>query len=153
MNSTLILGVGAIGFALVFRSQSHDLPEQAQRLPVLLIWVVIALAVLMIIEELLKRRLARRNGGAVKLDDDEPLPPINWHVLVIFGAAAVAYVTLIPYLGYLVITPIFLIGGLLVSRTLSPLKAVLVGAVATGVVWAIFVGALSLPIPLLPSLN
>lgn len=153
MNSTIILGAAAIGFALLFRSQSHDLPEQAQRLPVLLIWVVIGLAVLMIIEELIKQRIARRNGGGAKLDDDEPLPPINWHVLVIFSAAAAAYVALIPILGYVIITPLFIIGGLLVSKTLSPPKAVLVGAVATGVVWAIFIWALNLPVPLLPSLS
>lgn len=156
MNSTIVLGVATIGFALVFRSQSHDLPEQAQRLPVLLIWVVIGLAVLMIIEELLKRRLARRNaeaGIAANLEDDEPLPPINWAVLAIFSAAAALYVVLIPYLGYLITTPTFLIGGLLISKTMPIHKALLVGLLATATVWAIFVWALSLPIPLLPSLT
>jgi fucose 4-O-acetylase-like acetyltransferase len=152
VNSTIVLGIAAIAFALVFRVQSQDLPETALRLPALLIWVVIALAAMMIVEELLKRRIARRTG-VVAVDDDEPLPPVNWPVLGIFSLAILVYVALIAYLGYLITTPLFIIGGLLASKTLSPAKAVLVGAIATALVWAIFIWALGLPIPLLPSLS
>ena len=153
MNSTLILGIASIIFALVFRSQTENFPDVAQRLPVLLIWLVCGLGVLMIIEEVLKRCNARRAAPGASIEEDEVLPPVNWFVLCSFGAAIIAYVALIPIVGYLIVTPVFVAGALLVSRTLSPLKAILVGAVATAFVWAIFIWALNLPVPLLPFLN
>ncbi|MBK5204943.1 MAG: tripartite tricarboxylate transporter TctB family protein [Polaromonas sp.] len=153
MNSTLILGIASIIFALVFRSQTENFPDVAQRLPVLLIWLVVALGVMMIIEEVLKRRKVRNAAPGASIEQDEVLPPVNWFVLCSFGAAIVAYVALIPIMGYLIVTPVFVAGSLLVSRTLSPLKAILVGAVATAFVWAIFVWALNLPVQLLPLLN
>lgn len=153
MNSTFILGIASIIFALVFRSQSENFPEVAKRLPVLLIWLVVALAVMMITEEVLKRRKVRSAASGAPIEKDEVLPPVNWFVLCSFGAAIIAYVALIPIVGYLIVTPVFVAGTLLVSRTLSPLKAILVGAVATAFVWAIFVWALNLPVQLLPLLN
>lgn len=153
MNSTLTLGIASIIFALVFRSQTENFPDVALRLPVLLIWLVCGLGVLMIIEEVLKRRHARSAIPGASIEEDEGLPPVNWFVLCLFGAAIVAYVALIPIVGYLIVTPMFVAGTLLVSRTLSPLKAILVGALATVFVWAIFIWALNLPVPLLPLLN
>ena len=153
MNSTIILGIATIAFALVFRAQAADLPDVAQRMPVLLYWIVIGLAVLMIIEELLKRRNARRTAPGALADDEEAVRPINWPVLVLFGVAIVVYVALIPIIGYLIMTPVFISGAIMVSRTLSPLKAVIMGVVATAFVWAVFIWALKLPVPLLPFLK
>lgn len=151
MNSTIVIGVASIGLALLFRSRTGELPADALRLPSLLIWIVIALSVLMIAEELIKRR--KTSSGAAADDDEGPLPPINWPVLLVFGIAAVVYIALIPYAGYLVVTPVFLIGGLVLSKTTSAPKAVVVGAAATAVIWGIFIWLLQLPIPLFPSLN
>ncbi|MGE4371109.1 MAG: tripartite tricarboxylate transporter TctB family protein [Burkholderiaceae bacterium] len=148
MNSTLIVGVASIALALLFRAESSELPAAALRLPSLLIWVVVGLSVLMIAEELIKRRKARA-GNPVD-DDDEPLPPINWPALLMFGAAIIVYIALVPIAGYLVVTPVFLIGGMIVSKTLSPIKAVVVGGLTTAVIGGIFIWMLQLPIPLFP---
>lgn len=153
MNSAIILGIASIVLALVFRVQASGLPEVAMRLPVLLIWLVIGLAAMMIIEEILKRRKRGRAAAAAFADEDEVLAPVNWSVLGIFGAAIIAYVALIPIAGYILITPVFISGGLLLGKTLSPPKAVLIGLIATALVWAIFIWALSLPVQLLPSLK
>jgi hypothetical protein len=153
VNSTIVLGIATIAFALVFRAQAQDLPEEALRLPALLIWLVIALAAMMIVEELFKIRRARRAPDAARADDDEPLPPINWPVLAIFGAAAIVYVALIPVAGYLLITPLFLIAGIRLSKTMPLARAVLVGGITTAVIWGIFIWLLQLPIPLFPSLS
>ncbi|MCQ6258288.1 tripartite tricarboxylate transporter TctB family protein [Pseudomonas sp. Q11] len=154
MNSTIILGIAAILFALVFRAQTDIFPAVAQRLPVLLIWLVVVLAVMMIIEEVLKRRSARRAEakGDTQIDVDV-LPAINWFVLSLFGAAIVTYVALISIVGYLVMTPLFITGTLLVSRTVSLLKAVMIGVIATALVWLVFIWALNLPVPILPFLK
>ena len=137
MNSTLILGVASIGLALVFRSQGENLPAVALRLP-----------------SFLKRRAARRAGATSPVaEDDEPIPPIIWAVLCLFGAAIVGYVALIPYLGYLITTPLFITGALLVAKAVRPLTAVMVGGFTTAFVWAVFIWALGLPVPLLPFLK
>jgi hypothetical protein len=151
VNSTLIVGVASIALALLFRAESSELPAAALRLPSLLIWVVVGLSVLMIAEELIKRRKAR--AGNPVHDDDEPLPPINWPALLIFSGASLLYIVLVPVAGYLVITPIFLIGGLALSKVTSLAKAVVIGGLTTVVIWAIFIWLLHLPIPLFPGQN
>ena len=153
MTSTLVLGTAAIIFALVLRTQTGAFPEVAQRLPVLLIWIIVGLAVLMFVEEFLQRRAARRASVGLANADIEPLAPINLPVVAAFGAAIVMYVILIPVVGYLVTTPLFMAGSLLVARTLSPWKSILIGIGATAFVWAVFVWALSLPVPILPFLK
>jgi hypothetical protein len=160
LNSTLALAAAAIVFAVVFGFQAQDYPATAQRLPVLMIWIVIGLALLMIGEELLKQRAARRGGSSspsapadADTDTDAPLPAINWPVMVSFSAAIVAYVALVPWLGYLLATPLFVGGGALLSKTLSGPKALLLGLGTTAAVWGVFIWALSLPVPLLPALG
>ncbi|MBE0546186.1 MAG: tripartite tricarboxylate transporter TctB family protein [Rubrivivax sp.] len=155
MNSAIAMGLVSIAFALMLGAQTGGFPEVAQRLPVLLIWIVVAMAALMIVEETLKRRATRRRAAAgTSIEDDEPPPPpINWLVLCTFSAAIVAYVALIPVVGYVITTPVFITGALLASRTVSPSKAVLVGVGATVFVWVVFVWALSLPVPILPFLK
>lgn len=153
MNSTIVLGIASIALALVFRSQTGNYPEVAQRLPVLLIWIVVGLAAMMIAETVLRQRQARRLGHPPPGGDDEPPPPINWPVVLVFGLAIVAYVVLIPLVGYLVTTTAFIAGALLVSRILSPAKAILTAVGTTAAVWVIFIWALSLPVPILPFLK
>lgn len=150
MNSTFVLAAAAIAFALVFHAQTGDFPATAQRMPVLLTWIIIGLALMMVVEELLKRRLARRSTKLGLADEEEPLPPINWPVMGLFSVAVIGYVALVPWLGYLLATPLFVSGGALLSQTLSWPKALLLGLGATGAVWAIFIWALNLPVPLLP---
>lgn len=153
MNSTLILGVATLVFALVFRAQAANFPEVAQRMPVLLYWLVIGLAVMMIIEELLKLRTARRADSGAPVDAEEPMPAINWPVVLLFSAAICAYVLLIPIVGYLIMTPLFIVGTIMVSGTMGPLKAVMTAGIATAFVWLVFIWALKLPVPILPFLK
>ena len=153
MNSTIILGIATILFALVFRAQATNFPDVAQRMPVLLYWIVIGLAVMMIIEELLKRRIARRADPDVPLVQDDVLAPINWPVMLLFSAAIIGYVFLIPLVGYLIMTPVFIAGTLVISRSMSPVQAVLIGIIATAFVWLVFIWGLKLPVPILPFLK
>lgn len=153
MNSTFVVAAASIVFALVFRSQTHEFPATAQRMPVIVIWIIIVLAILMVIEEVLKRRLAHRKYTVAAEDEDAPLPAINWPVMVSFSAAIVCYVALVPWLGYLLVTPAFVGGGALISKTMSWPKSLLLGVGATAAVWGVFIWALNLPVPLLPALG
>lgn len=153
MNSTIVLGILSIALAIAFRTQTDGYPETAQRLPVLLIWLVGILAVMMILEDVLKRHRARQAAPAQPDFEDKPASPINWTALCAFGAAIVTYVALIPVVGYLVTTTTFISGSLLVSRIMSPAKALLIGIATTAGVWALFIWALNLPVPVLPFLK
>jgi len=153
VNSSFVIGIGTILFALLLGTQTTELPAVAKRMPVLLIWLVVVLAAMMIVEEFLKWRNARRSAVIAPVDQDEVLLPVKWLVLVSFGAAIIAYVALIPIAGYLIVTPLFITGSLLVSRTMSALLAVAIGTLATAFIWAVFIWALNLPVAVLPILK
>lgn len=178
MNSTFIVGIGSLILTGVFYYQLRSLPSVAQRLPGLLVWIVAGLALLMIVEEVLKQRRLRnasqdapaiepaqrhghehgQDGVAAAAvpemdDDDTPPEPINWKVIISFSVALVAYVALIDTVGYVITTVIFMAGVLFFSRTIRPLTAVLVSLGLTAFVWLVFVWALGLPVPLLPWLS
>lgn len=157
MYSSIIISVASIGLAVLFYSQAVAYPLAANRLPMLLAWVVGGLATLVIIEELI---MARRRARAVQSapasdngteDDDEGPKPIVWSAVIPFGAAILAYVALIPYAGYVVVTPIFIALALAISGTLRWVPAILVALGITALVWAVFIWALYMPIQLFPA--
>lgn len=176
MNSTILVGVAALILAGVFYNQADGLPSVAQRLPVLLIWIVAGLAVLMIIEEIRKQRrlkleaslksaseanLSMTSDGVAAEpevlitpdDDDIPPEPINWKAAIPFTAALVAYVALIPTLGYIVTTIVFMTGVLLLGRTIRVSSAIFIAVGMTAFVWLVFIWTLGLPVPLFPWLT
>ncbi len=153
MNSTIALGIASIALAILFRTQTDVYPAVAQRLPLLLIWIVGGMAVLMIAEDFFRRHQARRLPAAQLGTEDVAPARINWKALCGFGLAIIAYVALIPVVGYLVTTTTFIAGSLIVSRIMSPIKALTIGILLTAGVWALFVWALKLPVPVLPFLN
>jgi len=153
VNSTIVLGIASIALAIAFRTQTDAYPATAQRLPLMLIWLVGVLAVMMISEDFFRRRRARQATPVQPASEDEPISPINWTALCAFGVAIVAYVTLIPVVGYLVTTTTFIAGSLLVSRIMSTTKALMIGILTTAGVWALFIWALNLPVPILPFLK
>lgn len=156
MYSALLLAVASIGVAVVFGNEAAGYPPEARRLPVLLAWIVAGLALLMMVEEVLKWRRRRKlantdapNDGSGGEATSVPAPVV-WSALIPFAITIGAYVAIIPIAGYLITTPVFLLGVLLVSRAVRPLTAVAVAIGMTGCIWAIFIWLLHLPIPLLP---
>ena len=150
MTSTIFLGIVSIALALIFRAQTASFPHVAQRLPILLIWLVIVLAVLMIAEDVYKRRSARRTAPGPL---SEAPAAINWPVMLAFSAAIVVYAVLIPIAGYLVATPLFVGGTLVAGRNMRTSTAILIAVGTSAFMWAVFVWALNLPVKLLPFMN
>jgi hypothetical protein len=155
MNSSLLVAIVAIGIAAVFGFEAAGYPLEARRLPMLMAWIVGGLSVLMILEEGLKWRRRRRPAageatGAAVSTPVEPVASIVWSALIPFAVAIAAYIALIPIAGYLITTPVFLGGVLLVSRAIKPVTAIVVAITVTVAIWVIFIWLLRLPIPLLP---
>ncbi len=172
MYSSIIISVASIGLAVLFYSQASAYPLAASRLPMLLAWAVGGLATLVIVEELFKAR--RRNKIAQAAPEAAPAPddnavldsamippileaedegpkPIVWSAALPFAAGIIAYVTLIPYVGYLLVTPVFIALGLAISGTLRWVPAILVALGMTALVWVVFIWALYMPIQLVPA--
>lgn len=161
MNSTYVVGVGALILTGVFYTQAENLPSVAKQLPMPLIMIVAILAVLMILEEALKQRREQKQSSTQTTqksdvhdsDGEAPLDPINWRVFVSFLLALLAYIWLIPILGYVITTAAFIVGVLLCSKTIKPVTSLLIALGFTAFVWLVFVWALGLPVPLLPWLD
>lgn len=154
MNSSLLIAVVAIGVAAVFGFEAAGYPLEARRLPVLMAWIVGGLSVLMVLEEGFKwrrrRRLAAGETTGATTEPVEPIASIAWSALIPYAVTIAAYIALIPVAGYLITTPVFLGGVLLVSRAIRPVTAIAVAIGVTAAIWAIFIWLLRLPIPLLP---
>jgi len=157
MSASYAVALAALALAFVFGREATAFPEQAARLPHLLVWLVAGLAVMLALEEFIKWRRRRSTPTeAPKADAASEAPaephPIEWTALLPFLAGVFAYVFLMPYLGYLVATPVFIAAVLLVARTLRPVTSVVCALTITGVLWVIFIWLLHLPIPLMPQL-
>lgn len=175
MYSSIIISVASIGLAVLFYSQASTYPLAASRLPMLLAWVVGGLAALVIVEELLRARRSNKVAQAaaeaapeaapapddnavvdsaimpILEAEDEGPKPIVWSAALPFAAGIIAYVTLIPYVGYLLVTPVFIALGLAISGTLRWVPAILVALGMTALVWVVFIWALYMPIQLVPA--
>ena len=146
MGRILIAAV-AIGAAVFLYSEAAGYPRAARRLPQLLSFVVGLLAALAIVQALVGLHRERAEGAGPLLS----APP--WRQVGIglaFVGLIAAYAWAIPIAGYLVATPLMLALPLVALRPVGwPAIGVTVVAV-TGVIWAIFVWFLNLPVPLLP---
>jgi putative tricarboxylic transport membrane protein len=147
MYISILIGVAAVGLAVVFGSEASDYPMASRRLPILLAWLIGALTLLMLLEDVMKWRSRARSGGA----DEGAGHSIAWSALLPFAATIGVFVVLVPLIGFIVVTPLFVAGVLLVSRAVSPVVAIAYAAGLTAFVWAVFIWALRMPIPLLPA--
>ena len=81
------------------------------------------------------------------------MPPIDktaFGIGVLFAALCVAYAASIHVLGYLIATPVFLLVALGALRPISWPNILLTVIAVTGVIWAVFINFLGLPMPLFP---
>jgi len=164
VNSTYLSGVAGLILVGIFHRELGELPATAQRLPGLLIWIVGALAVLMMLEEYWRGRQARAGRAAqapaatVAGDggdggDGAGDSGVSWRLGLGFAVATAAYVWLIPILGYPIATIGFVGGTLLASRIIRPVVAIVYALGITAFVWLVFIWALGLPAPIAPWLD
>ena len=143
----ITVAVAAIATALFMQAEAADYPRAASRLPVLLSYIVILLAVLAIGQVLLGWR---RDRAADQLEI-VALP--RWQEVAIgmsFVGLIVLYAWSIPRVGYLVATPLMLLAPIAALRPVGWRIAATTIMVVTGVIWLVFVWFLNLPIPLYP---
>ena len=143
----IAVAVAAIAAALFMQAEAAGYPRAASRLPVLLGYVVILLAVLAIAQVLLGWR---RDRAAERLEI-VALP--RWREVAIgtgFVGLIVLYAWSIPRVGYLVATPLMLLAPIAALRPVGPGVAAITVVAVTGVIWLVFVWFLNLPLPLYP---
>ncbi|MBY6153802.1 tripartite tricarboxylate transporter TctB family protein [Vannielia litorea] len=143
----ILVAMAAIALALFFRYTAQDYPRAAARLPTLLGWAVILLALLAIGGQLMAWR-RQSAEGALRL-----IPAIDTRAITIgvcFAGLSIAYAAAITVVGYLIATPVFLLVSLGALRPIGWSRILITTALVTGVIWAVFIHFLGLPLPLYP---
>ena len=79
--------------------------------------------------------------------EDEPGHPASSHRAVAFMAGSMVYLFSLPYLGYLVATPVAIAAGLWSLNFRNPVKLVVTAVGFTVVGFALFNNLLSVPVP------
>ncbi|WP_226575102.1 tripartite tricarboxylate transporter TctB family protein [Acuticoccus sediminis] len=144
----IVTALAGIGLVLFMWYEASGYPPTAQKLPNLLGWVVLILAVLAIGQTLLARRAALAQGNAAATE------PTSWRDIGI-GAAflglIVVYAWSISTVGYMLATPVFLALPLIALRPVGLVPGVLTIAAVSAVIYGVFVWFLKLNIPLFPT--
>ncbi|WMS44672.1 tripartite tricarboxylate transporter TctB family protein [Acuticoccus sp. MNP-M23] len=144
----LVVALAAIGLVFFMWGEASAYPATARKLPDLLGWVVMVLAVLAIAQQALQWRKASANGTLGTSD------PINWQGVALgaaFVGLIVAYAWSIGIIGYLIATPLFLTIPLVLLRPVGLLTGALTIIAVTAVIYGVFVWFLRLNIPLYPA--
>lgn len=144
----ILVALAAIALVFFFWSEAAAYPRTAARLPNLLGWIVLILALAAIAQTLLVWRREKAAGTLVLI------PPFAWRDIAVgagFAGLIVLYAWSINHVGYLVATPLFLLIPLAVLRPIGWTATVLTTLVVTGFIWAVFVYFLNLSIPLYPA--
>jgi len=143
----IFVAIAAIALALFFRSEATEYRLAASRLPDLIGGVLMLLAVLMIVQTLWSWKKSSADGNLVILPRVEPRS-------LILGAAFVllifAYAWSIQTIGYLIVTPAFLLVVFAALRPVSWLWTIGITVIVTVAIWAIFIFFLNMPILLYP---
>lgn len=141
----LVVAAFAIGLAIFFNITAARYPDTAARVPVLLSYTVIALALLMVAETARKVLAGRGRKVVADLDRSQVI------AMVTFSLAIIAYVIVLERAGYALSTGAFLLGSLLVYRAVPPAWALAVTIGVMAVIYGLFIYFLRLPMPIWPS--
>lgn len=158
----IMVALAGIGLVIFMWGEAASYPPTARKLPDLLGWVVLILAVLAIAQEVLQWGRARlaAEGGAGSSDagaDDtgaDTSAPVDWRGIGLgaaFVALIVVYARTIEVVGYMVATPLFLALPLIALRPVSLRTGLLTIVAVTAVIYGVFVWFLRLNIPLFPA--
>ena len=149
-----LIAVGVMVFGLVLLYSAVTLPPpRLVRDPVGPMGLPIVIAVVFIVGGALQAYRAlwvqRSLGPTVPPDgpDDEPDHPVSGRRAVAFLAGGLAYVAMIPTLGYPVATPLMIGAGLWALNYRTVWKVALIAVAFTVVAFLLFSTVLSIPVP------
>lgn len=139
-----IASIITIVFAIVFYIQTFKMSKTSYQLPRILIGIIVLLAITMYVEAYLK---AKKEEAQSSTHGEENNEKLHYDRIIVFILAIAAYIFSIKYLGYFIVTPIFIIGIFMYLKALSLKKAILIAAFFTIFVYLLFIQFLHLPIP------
>ena len=145
----IFVSLAMIGLVLIFWNETANYPATAARLPNLIGWLVVGLAVMAIGEVCLGWR-RQSAAGRVEL-----FPEQDWRGIAVgagFLGLIVLYAFSITIVGYLIATPLFMLIPFAVLRPIGWIAAIVTTAIVTAFIWVVFVYFLNLSIPLYPAI-
>ena len=155
--STLVLAL-----CVIFFLESLNYPESAARLPQILIIILAFLAILMLIESIVKYRksdtstvieeknklISKLEGAHDEVNVVAKHEPIKVKRVLIFGTMIALYIFLLELLGYFILTPLFTFTALMYLKATNVVTAILLAVGFTVIIYVLFSIFLYVPIPL-----
>lgn len=130
-----------LAMCITFFIQSLSYPPTAARLPQILIVALAILAIAMFVEAVKKQAKEK------VVEKEEQKEKINVKRVLVFGAMIVAYVFLLEFVGYFILTPLFTFGALMYLKATKPIVAILISIIFPLFIYALFSLFLNVPVP------
>jgi len=142
--------------AIIFYFDSLHLSKSAYLLPRILILIVILLSVAMMIEQVLSHR---KIHSSVSVKTDNPVLPdtdfsndeefrTEFYQVGVFIILAAGYILTIEWMGYFIVTPLYIISSYLYLKATEYYKIILIAVGFCVFVYLLFVIFLHLPVPM-----
>ena len=150
----MLVALAAVVVCAVFFYQTLEMDYAAAHTPQILCGIVVILAIWMVVDVARRKRMA--DGVQMSEQKKDPTAPylepffknVNLVRLAVFAISLVIYVYFIESVGYLIMTPTFLLFTLLYLKATSTSKAIMITAAVVVTIYAGFVFLLGLPIPM-----
>jgi hypothetical protein len=136
----LVFGISMAALSIALAIQSFRYPADSAFFPRILSLLLLALSLVILIRAL-RRPKGEAGGGPAGVSAFMKSPPV-----LVFGAT-VLYVVLIPFLGFLVSTALFLFGSILFLNRRRPVLAILCGIGYAAALYALFHTVLKVTLP------
>jgi putative tricarboxylic transport membrane protein len=142
INKYIIAAGLSILFAFVLFMNTFKLPEDAAKLPKILMGLIVLLSIGTVLEAYKKDKKAKESG-----DKEEP-EKINHVRALIFGAMVAVYVLTMEPIGYFIMTPIYVMAAYLFLKATKVRNMIFISVGFTVFVYFVFVVFLKLPVPM-----
>lgn len=147
LNKISYIGIAGILVGVVMLFSISDLPDLSAMFPNVVAWALIAIGAVEIVRHYIVGRRADKELPEAAEDDAVDGASGQVKPVLIFLVATIAYVTLIPVIGFYVMTIVFLV-GLMVALGIRKLWVFLGVPVAlTAIIYLTFTLQLNVPLP------
>lgn len=150
----ILVALGTMALSGLFYTSSLKMPFAARHMPQILAVFVTILAIMMVVDVFLFKW--RQQKIETEFSVPDPTAPyikgffdgVNIPRTGAFMTMVVLYIFLLESVGYFIMTPLFLIGSLLLMRAARLWIIIAISVIAPLIVYSIFVTFLDLPMPM-----
>jgi len=132
----------------IFFIESLNYPNHVALLPQILIILISLLAIGMSVEYYYKNKKAENNENENNENENNENEKVNLKDLFIMGGLTLVYILTIDFLGYFIVTPLFIFISLIYLKASKFITAILISLIIPLFIYVIFRTFLNIPIPM-----